>query len=62
VIPEEMQARFGYPPLTAAVKERILGANAQALYGFTAPARIDGDWAANAGVDLLRAITAAGAT
>jgi len=60
VIPEAMQARFGYPPLTAAVKERILGANAQALYGFAAPARADGDWAANAEVDLRRAIADAG--
>jgi hypothetical protein len=60
VIPEEMQARFGYPALTPAVKARILGANAQALYGFTAPARADGDWAANAGADLRRAISDAG--
>jgi predicted TIM-barrel fold metal-dependent hydrolase len=59
VIPAEMQARFGYPPLTADVKERILSTNAQALYGFTAPARSDGDWAANAGVDLQRAISGA---
>ena len=27
-IPERMQAEFGYPPLTDAVKARILGANA----------------------------------
>jgi uncharacterized protein len=58
-IPEEMQTQFGYPALTAAVKERILSTNAQALYGFTAPARADGDWAANAGVELQRAIGAA---
>jgi hypothetical protein len=60
VIPEEMQERYGYPPLTAAVKERILGTNAQALYGFTAAPRLDGDWAANAAVDLRRAIGQAG--
>jgi predicted TIM-barrel fold metal-dependent hydrolase len=60
VIPEEMQARFGYPALTADVKERILSTNAQALYVFTARARADGDWAANAGVELQRAITGAG--
>jgi predicted TIM-barrel fold metal-dependent hydrolase len=60
VIPEEMQARFGYPPLTAAVKERILSTNAQALYGFTAGPRADGDWAANAAVELQRAVTDAG--
>ena len=28
-----MQEEFGYPPLTAAVKEKILGTNAAALYG-----------------------------
>lgn len=60
VIPAEMQDRFGYPPLTAAVKERILSTNAQALYGFTAPSRVDGGWAVNAGVDLQRAIAGAG--
>jgi predicted TIM-barrel fold metal-dependent hydrolase len=60
IIPDEIQAQFGYPPLTAAVKERILSTNAQTLYGFTAAPRGDGDWAANAGVELQRAI--AGAT
>ena len=38
-IPEAMQAQFGYPPLTAAVKERILSTNAQTLYGITAAPR-----------------------
>jgi uncharacterized protein len=60
VIPERMQEQFGYPALTAAVKERILGTNAQALYGVAAAPRTDGDWAANAGVELQRAIAAAG--
>ena len=60
VIPEEMQAQFGYPALTPAIKERILSTNAQALYGFTAEKRLDGDWAANAAVELQRAIAAAG--
>ena len=32
-IPERMQEEFGYPALTDAVKERILGANAASLYG-----------------------------
>ena len=59
-IPEAMQERFGYPPLTAAVKERILGTNAQTLYGVTAAPRVDGAWAANAAVELQRAIAAAG--
>ena len=60
VIPEPMQERFGYPALTAAMKERILSTNAQALYGFTAAPRGGGDWAANAGAELQRAIAAAG--
>ncbi len=60
VIPEEMQARFGYPALTASVKERILSANAQVLYGVTAAPRADGAWAANAAVELQRAIADAG--
>jgi predicted TIM-barrel fold metal-dependent hydrolase len=39
-IPERMQAEFGYPPLTGAVKDRILGANAAELYGIDpVPAR-----------------------
>lgn len=32
-IPEEMQAEFGYPPLTRATKAKILGWNAVNLYG-----------------------------
>jgi predicted TIM-barrel fold metal-dependent hydrolase len=32
-IPEYMQDAFGYPPLTAAAKTKILGLNAAALYG-----------------------------
>ena len=37
-IPERMQAEFGYSPLTDAVKTRILGTNAAALYGIAPPA------------------------
>ncbi len=59
-IPDAMQARYGYPALTAAVKDQILGANAQTLYGVTAAPRVDGDWAAKAAVELQRAIRAAG--
>ena len=59
-IPPDMQARYGYPALTPAVKERILSANAQALYGVTAAPRAGGDWAANAGAELRRAIATAG--
>ncbi len=36
-IPERMQEEFGYPPLTDAVKERILGTNAAELYGVDPP-------------------------
>ena len=32
-IPERMQEEFGYPPLSSAVKEKVLGTNAAALYG-----------------------------
>jgi predicted TIM-barrel fold metal-dependent hydrolase len=60
VIPDDMQAEFGYPALTAATKERILSANAQDVYGFTAAPRVDGAWAANAGAELRSAVTAAG--
>jgi predicted TIM-barrel fold metal-dependent hydrolase len=59
-IPEDMQAQFGYPPLTRATKERILSTNAQELYGFAAVPRADAAWAANAGVELKRTIAAAG--
>ena len=37
-ISPELQERFGYPALTPAVKERILGGNAAELYGVTVPA------------------------
>jgi hypothetical protein len=33
VIPERMQAEFGYPPLTAQIKDRILSTNAAGPYG-----------------------------
>ena len=62
VIPEGLQARFGYPALTKDVKERILGANARALYDVEAEPRADGAWAANAGGELRRAIASAGLT
>lgn len=60
VLPEALQAEFGYPALTTDVKERILSTNAQTLYGVTAGPRVDGAWAANAAVELQRAIAAAG--
>jgi hypothetical protein len=46
--------------LTPATKERILSANGQELYGFTAAPRVDGAWAANASAELRTAVTAAG--
>jgi predicted TIM-barrel fold metal-dependent hydrolase len=48
-IPERMQAEFGYPPLTDAAKEKILGANAARLYG------VDLDTVAAPGRDWLTA-------
>ena len=36
-IPERMQERFGYPALTPDITARILGGNAERLYGVTAP-------------------------
>ena len=59
VIPEAMQERYGYPALTVEMKEQILSTNAQTLYGVRAAPRVDGDWAANAAVELQRAIAAA---
>ena len=46
-IPERMQEEFGYPPLTAETKAKILGVNARSVYGITdddvARARADHD-------------------
>jgi predicted TIM-barrel fold metal-dependent hydrolase len=60
-IPERMQQQFSYPPLTRETKEQILSTNAQELYAFAAPPRADGAWAANAAVELRRAIAGADA-
>ena len=57
VIPPDLQARYGYPALTPAVKERILSANAEELYGVSAPGLDDRDWVANGSVELARAIS-----
>jgi hypothetical protein len=32
-IPERLQEEHGYPPMTAAAKDKILGLNAAAVYG-----------------------------
>jgi hypothetical protein len=54
-VPPRFQEEFGYPPLTPAVKAKILGANAAALYGFD-PSRFGPDEPGRqAWVDELRA-------
>ena len=61
-IPERMQAEFGYPELTTEIKGRILGANAQTVYGVSdetraaAGAARDREWVANASAVLAGAI------
>ena len=39
-IPEEMQRRFGYRPLTAEIKNRIFGLNGARVYGIDVQARL----------------------
>jgi predicted TIM-barrel fold metal-dependent hydrolase len=61
-IPESMQEAFGYPPLDASAKERILSHNARAVYGITAATVADAagngrDWVADGAVALRRALT-----
>ena len=57
-IPERLQDEYGYPPLTADVKEQILSANAQRLYGVTdaavrtADEQRDRSWVTNASAAL----------
>jgi predicted TIM-barrel fold metal-dependent hydrolase len=59
-IPERMQEEFGYPPLTDAVKTRILGANASELYGLEPPATpVAPDQASVLAPRLLAALDAA---
>ncbi len=55
-IPPALQERHGYPALTRATKERILSANAQPVYGTTAPAPADRAWVANGSAELARVI------
>jgi uncharacterized protein len=64
-IPESMQEEFGYPPLDAEAKERILSLNARRVYGI-ADATVDGvarerdpAWVANAAPALQRALASA---
>jgi uncharacterized protein len=60
-IPESFQERFGYPPLTAETKERILSHNARRVYGVDdgVLAGIDtvpGEWVGGASLALRRVI------
>ena len=65
-IPPRMHEEFGYPAITAADKDRMLSANAQALYGVsdtslrTADRERDRSWVANASAELTLAIGRAG--
>jgi hypothetical protein len=60
-----MQEQFGYPELSTADKERILSANAQAVYALpdaalhTADGERDRSWVTNATVALSAAIASA---
>lgn len=57
-IPEAMQVEHGYPPLTAAIKDRILSHNARELYGVadTALTTSPVDWVDDAVVALRRGV------
>jgi uncharacterized protein len=65
-IPEAMQEEYGYPPLDAEAKERILSVNARRVYGIS-DATVDAvtnerdpGWVANAAPALQRALASAG--
>ena len=64
-IPPRMQEQFGYSELTTADKERILSANAQALYAVpdaalhAADGERDRSWVTNASAALSAAIASA---
>jgi predicted TIM-barrel fold metal-dependent hydrolase len=64
VIPEDMQEAFGYPALTAEIKDMILSGNAAALYGIDigdVARRLSGmspDWTARAAPALYAALDA----
>ena len=57
-IPAAMQEEFGYPELSARVKEKILSTNARRVYGIDSIPPTDRAWAANAGTELRHAIAA----
>ena len=62
-IPESMQEQYGYPALTRATKERILGRNARAVYDVddetaSRAAAAGADWVTNGTVALGTALSA----
>jgi predicted TIM-barrel fold metal-dependent hydrolase len=64
-IPEALQERYGYPPLDAETKERILSLNARRVYDISdvtlerVAAERDPSWAANTAPALRRALASA---
>ena len=40
-MPEDLQKRFGFKPLTARVKEKIFGLNSARVYGIDAKAKLN---------------------
>jgi hypothetical protein len=63
-IPVSFQERFGYPALSADVKDRIMSRNARRVYGVSddqvvRAAAQSPDWVTNAAADLRRAVEAA---
>jgi uncharacterized protein len=62
-IPESLQERYGYPPLDAPTKDRILSFNARRVYGISdavfdrVAAERDPSWVANAAPALRRALS-----
>lgn len=62
-IPESFQDRFGYPPLTAEVKEAILGANARRVYQMADEVPVpeaEPGWVGRAAAELARVVATAG--
>ena len=63
-IPQSFQERFGYPPLTAETKEKILSHNARRVYAVSDPVLAEAatsigasrSWVGGASVELRRAI------
>lgn len=56
-IPERLQEAHGYPPLTTAMKRKILSTNASRVYDIEPPPR-DDEWIARATDELRRAFPA----